>query len=187
MHLLDINCHFSFTQAQQDDSHPFLKFFGLLAPLLSVIASIASLYLAYTVFRYTRQKNDNDVKIKWFQELVYTPNKDTINAYFQNLYSIQNQVSGKVLSDQDKIDIMNVIKAERQTLFTSFVDVIKPISPKTHTSISIAIDELTDRLTNAFDNDMLDMQNPQVYTASVTTPISQTRNSLIIALFNYKG
>ncbi len=92
MHLLDINYHFSFTQAPQDDAHPFLKFFGLLAPILSILASLASLYLAFVVFRYTRRKNDNDVKIKWFQELVYTPNKEIISTYFQNLYSLQDRV-----------------------------------------------------------------------------------------------
>lgn len=187
MHLLDINYYFSLTQALKDDAHPVLKLIGLIAPLLSVIASLSSLALAFIVYRYTRRKNDNDVKIKWFQELVYTPNKEIISTYFKNLFSLQNKVSAAALSDQDRIDIMNFIKSERHNLFNSFVDVVKPISSDTHSKISFAIEDLTDKLINAFDDDTLNMQNPQVFAHSVTTPISQTRNSLIVALFNYKG
>lgn len=189
MLLLDISLRvISNSQPSTDESHSFLKLIGLIAPPLSVLASTASLFLAYKVYRYTRRKNDNDVKIKWFQELIYTPNKDKINGYFERLYQIQDKVVGLgLLTDQTKIDIMNILKLERQQIVSSFVDLIKPISNEIHNSVFKAIEELTDKLTNTFDNDNLNLSDAATYQSKVNSLISVARNEMIISLFNYKG
>lgn len=159
------------------------------APVLSSFSALVSLFLAYKVFKYTRQKNENDVKIKWFQELVYTPNKDLIFDYFKNLNLLQEKIkaAGGPLSEAQKIDLMEYTKAQSYILINSFVDMIRIIAPHLHQPINKAIEELTDQLINAFDNDELKLENPKTYQREIGTPIAQAKNQVIRCLFNYGG
>ncbi len=159
-----------------------------IAPLLSFLASLANLYLVIYVFRFTRKKNDTDRNIKWFQELVYTPNKENITAYFTNLHQLKERiVNNPDLSEEDKIDLMEIIKEERNKFMIAFVDLVQPISKTVHAAIVKAVDNLTDELTNALDNDELKWNNPKTLQREFTSKINSYRNNVLTALFNYKG
>ena len=155
---------------------------SIFAPLL------ANLLLAIVVFKYTRHKNDNDVKLKWFQELVFIPNKEIIASYFKNLYNIKAQIpNGRDLTEDEKIKIMQIIKDERSIILNSFVDLLSIISSRLHKDISTAIDTMTDELINTLDNDELKLDNPKTFNREISNRISQYRNRFIGSLYDYKG
>ncbi len=185
---LSINPHITINlSAQPEEAHPFLKFLTLIAPILSVLASMASLYLAVRVFKYTQQKNVNDVKIKWFQELVYTPNRERINSYFDNLYNLNKNFKSQPLSSDERIELMNLVKEEQQHLLLSFVDLLQPISGVLYTKVTTAIETLTDQLVNVLDDDNLDFYDASTYALKVTANVSKAREVVVVALFNYQG
>jgi hypothetical protein len=166
----------------------YLTPFISLAPVFTCLAALSNLGLAILVFKYTRRKNENDVRIKWFQELVYTPNKDSLISFFKNLYKIEGDVpKDRDLTNDEKIRIMQVIKKERADLMLSFVDLIKPIAPVMYQNILRSVDGLADELTKVFDNDELRLSNAKTYDREVTNKIKTFRNAIIIELFNYKG
>lgn len=166
----------------------FVQKLTAFAPVLSFFAAIANVCLAIVVFRYTRRKNDNDVKIKWFQELIFTPNKEALFAFFINLHTLKEKIPADgVLTEDIRIEIMEFIKTERNKIVISFVDSIKLVSTPLHNQIKTAIDGLTDDLTKALDNDELKLENDKTYTREITNKIAAQKNIVISSLFNYRG
>jgi len=176
------------TSANCNAGGDILKGVVAIAPLLSFLVSLANIYLVVYVFRFTKRKNDTDRNIKWFQELVYTPNKENITSYFAGLHQLKDRITKKPdLSEEDKIDLMEIIKEGRNQFMISFVDLVQPISKEVHVEIAGAVDNLTDELTKALDNDELKWSNPKTLQREFTSKINAYRNSILAALFNYKG
>ena len=144
--------------------------------------------LATYVFDYTRRKNESDTKIKWFLELVYSPNKEAIWAFFNNLQTISARIpqDGQWTEDQ-RIDLMNFIKGEESTFRQEFVNILKTVAPQTYTTVDKAVDSLTTTLTETLDNDELKLENPKTYSRVIAGPILQTRGEIIKIIFEYRG
>ena len=159
-----------------------------IAPLLTLCTAIANLFLASYVFRFTKHKNDADRNIKWFQELIYTPNKEAFFAFFRNLQEMKSKIPEQGdLQEEQRIEIMNLLKAERNKFMISFADLIAPIVPSVHKEIISTVDKLIDELTKAFDNDELKLNNPKTYQREIFNRITASRNKVLLSLFNYKG
>jgi hypothetical protein len=159
-----------------------------LAPLFSVLTAVANLSLAIYVFSYTRKKNNADTNIKWFLELVYTPNKEAFTAYFTNLKTLNAMIPANGQWTEDlKIDVMNFVKAEAKKFQQDFVDILEIVAPATHKKVNEAVERITDLLVKAFDNDELKLENPKTYTREIGSPIMTAKGNIINALFEYKG
>lgn len=191
MHWLEwLNCltpvHFSILQ------FPILNFWvGLtgLAPIFSALAAMANLGLAFFIFGYTIKKNAADTKIKWFLELVYSPNKESFNAYFKSLISINEQFipGGKPLSEQQKIEAMDFVKQQQIKIRYEFVEVLKFITPDIYKEINKFIENLTDDLVKTLDNDELKLENQKTYSREIIGRIMEAKGNIIKAIFGYKG
>src|SRR5579863_1637301 len=70
----------------------WLQWLVYLAPLFSIVTALVSLYVAVTVYKFTQRKNDKDRNLKWFQELVFTTNKETLISFFKNLHRIGKEI-----------------------------------------------------------------------------------------------
>lgn len=170
------------------DNPEWLKTIISIAPLLTFLAAFSNLLLAGYIFRFTKRKNDNDRNIRWFQELIYTPNKDIIFSYFNNLFNLKDRIPQVAnLTDDERIDLIDIVKAERSKILAAFVDLIKPIASSVHQQIFTQIDQLTDNLTKVIDNDELKLNNEKTYQREISNRISACRNKVYEALFNYKG
>lgn len=160
----------------------------VLAPILSFAAALSNLLLALTAFRFSRRKNETDRNIKWFQELVYTPNKELIKSYFDALYSIKEKIPNNAdLTEDESINLIDFVKEQRSLIMSGFVDVIKKIHPDTHTTISKAVDNLTDELSKSLSNDELKWNNPKTKQKEIIERVNRYRNTITVAFFSYKG
>jgi hypothetical protein len=159
-----------------------------LPPFLSLLTSVANLALAVYIFGYTRKKNDADTKIKWFLELVYTPNKDAVWAFFDNLQTIRDHIpKDGNFSDQQRIDLMTFIKGEESKFRQQFVNMLEIVAPDTFEAVDKSVEALTTRLTITLDNDELKLENPKTYSRVIAGPIMQTKGEIIKTLFDYRG
>lgn len=170
------------------DLPSWLQWVVILAPILLFGAALCNLFIAAFLYRFTRKKNNSDRNIKWFQELVYTPNKEIISAFFKNLYEFKNLIpSNADLSEEESITLINKLKEFRQSFFYDFVDLIKFIDLPTHKNIKSSVDDLIDQISISLTNDELKWNNPKTTQKEITQKVSHYRNLIISALFNYKG
>ena len=170
------------------DKPEWLQYIIYIVPIFTFLAALANLLLANYVFRFARKKNDYDRNIKWFQELIFTPNKTAFFAYFENLHKIRDKIPPDVdPTNDERIAIMEFIKTERSVFLSSFVDLIKPVAPSVYSEILKSVDQLTDQLIKALDNDELRLSNHKTYTREVSNKINIHRTKIVAALFNYKG
>ena len=170
------------------DSNNWSSALVSIAPLMQLLVALSNLMLVIIVFRFTKRKNNSDRNIKWFQELIYTPNKDLIINYFNNLLDIKNKIPTDAEPNDDlKIELITIVKEERSKIFSGLVDTIKPIASNVHTEISNTIETLTDDLTKAIDNDELKLNNTKTQQRELTTRILIARGKVYNAFFKYQG
>ena len=159
-----------------------------IAPVFALLTSVANLFLAIYVFSYTKRKNYTDTKIKWFLELVYTPNKDAFAAYFKNLHKLKEKIPAEGnWTEQIRIDLMSEVKAEKSVFEQEFVNMLQGIAPATHKKVSASVEKVTDKLVTAIDNDELRLENSKTYAREFANPILEAKNEIISAVFEYKG
>jgi hypothetical protein len=166
-------------------------FFPLLkdtAPLITTVASLANLGLAIVVFKFARAKHNKDRNIKWFQELVYSPNKEILSDYFLSLLKLKNGfIGGEPISEDGKIASIDLVKKEGEKLLIGFVNMIGLIAPPLYKDLREKVEGLTDKLTTVIDNDELKLEHPNVYEREITNRIAETKNSIYSSIFKYEG
>lgn len=177
------------TQADIKLTFPYwLQWIIAIAPILAFSAALTNLFLAIVVFKFTRGKNNSDRNIKWFQELIFSPNKMDLFAYFEALHLLKAKIPNNAdLTEEQSIALIDYVKNEYQTIRIKFVDLIKPIDKTAYNSISQTLESLTDKLTEAIGNDELKWNNPKTIQKEVTQRIIEARNKVIVALFSYTG
>jgi hypothetical protein len=162
--------------------------FAALAPFFSVLTAIANLLLAIYVFGYTKKKNTTDIKIKWFLELVYSPNKEALASYFNNLHTLKDRIPANgQWTEETRIDVMNFVKGESGKFQLEFVEVLATIVPIIHKKVNSSVELLTDKLVKAVDNDELKLENLKTYSREITAPIMEAKSAIIKAIFDYQG
>ena len=164
------------------------EYVKVFAPVLTMLAAVANLLLAYFVFKFVRAKHDKDRNIKWFQELVYSTHKHFLIEYFESMYNLNEKIPSNIdLTEDQKIEIINVIKNTSEKVRTGFVNILKYIAPKAYSEISTTIDNLTDDLTNVIDNDELKLYREAIYQREIVNRISNAKNKIFLSIFKYEG
>ena len=188
MHWLDCLLQVTNPVALVKDKTSFWTKIVSLAPLFSALAAVSNLLLAIFVFGYTRRKNTTDVKIKWFLELIYTPNKEAFADYFKNLNTLKEQIPANgQWTEQEKIDVMGFVKSLGNKFTLEFVDMLAIVTPTIYKEVSSSVENLTDTLVKAIDNDELKLENHKTYAKQIHTPILKAKGDIISAIFKYKG
>ena len=181
------NCLLQVTATTAQSPHPGWSI-TVLPPALSALAAIANLLLAATVFRYTKQKNTADIKIKWFLELIYSPHKESFKAYFANLHDLKSHVptDGNWTEDQ-RIGAIAYVNQEDTKFRQEFASILESTAPSIHKRVIGIVDSMTVVLTQALDNDELKLQNSKTYAREIQAPITRAKGQIIAAIFEYKG
>jgi hypothetical protein len=167
-------------------------------PIASALIAGSSLYLARVSFLYTQRKDnkteannaqavERNIKLQWFKELIVQPNISVINDFYDNIHTIKDKINSNDLSQEEKIELNDFVKAELVKLRKSFIDVLLLVDKKFGEQILANMDELTDAITNAIFDDELKLKNITVYEKNIGSKISYSKNSLIAQLYNYKG
>ena len=158
------------------------------APILSAHAAIANLGLAFIIYRYTQRKNLTDTRIKWFLELVYTPNREDLWRFFDQMHKLQEIVPANgQWTDKMKIDAVAFIKAEEKNLRKALLNVLETVAPSIYKEVDEAVVGLTDELSLAIGNDEHKLEHPKTYERLIYTPINSTKGTVVKALFKYSG
>lgn len=163
-----------------------------------VLIAIVNFGLACYIFFYQIRKdrkselatakiNEQNIKLQWFKELIVQPNLHAIQNFYSQIQTIKNKITSNDLSEEEKQQINNFIKAEMVILRKSFVDVLLQIDNKLATTIMENLDNLVDGITNSIFNDELKLKNHVTYEKYIGGPISYSKNNLIATLYNYKG
>jgi len=163
-----------------------------------VIIALANLGLAGYLIIYqigkdkktdndTARLNEQNIKLQWFKELVVQPNMNGIMEFYSNLHTIDSKIHSNDLTEDEKQDINDFVKAELSKLRKSFVDVLFLIDKPFAQQLMSNLDELVDGITNAIFNDELKLKIPQVYEKNIGSKISASKNKIIAQLYNYRG
>jgi hypothetical protein len=135
----------------------------------------------------TAELHEQNIKLQWFKELVVQPNLHRINTFYTNLESIKSRIKTNDLTENDKQEINNFVKAELSVMRKDFVDVLLQVDRPFSDSILKNLDELVDDITQAIFNDELKLALPNVYEKYIGNKIAYSRNNLIAQIYNYKG
>lgn len=177
--------------------------------IANIIIAAISLGLAYYIFVYQKNKDKRDkatqlqkeqddkieasklqeqnIRLQWFKELVIQPHLSDINHFYNQLHTLESQITTVTLSDQQKIDLIDFIKAEQAKLRKSFVDVLLGVNPRLYTEVITNLDTLTDSITNTIFNDGLNLTHKPTYEREIGSKISYSRNDLISKIYSFKG
>lgn len=163
-----------------------------------VIIALANLALAGYVIIYqigkdkktdndTAKINEQNIKLQWFKELIVQPNMEAITTFYSNLHTIDSKINSNDLTNDEKQDINDFVKAELSKLRKSFIDVIFFIDRPFSEQLMTNLDELVDEITNAIFNDELKLKKQEVYEKNIGSKISVSKNKIIAQIYNYKG
>lgn len=164
----------------------------------NIIIAIVNLFLAYYIFVYQRSKDKNDktetltlqeqnIRLQWFKELIIQPHLNDINTFFKQLHSIENKFTTPTLNEDQKIEIINLIKEERAKLRKSFGDLLLGVNLTLANEIKTNLDNLIDSITNTIFNDGLNLNHKPTFDKEIGALITYSRNDLISKIYQYKG
>jgi hypothetical protein len=177
--------------------------------IANIIIAAMSLGLAYYIFVYQKNKDKKDkatqlqkeqddkieatklqeqnIRLQWFKELVIQPHLSDINNFYNQLHTLESQITTVTLSDQQKIDLSDFIKSEQAKLRKSFVDVLLGVNPLLYNEVISNLDKLTDSITITIFDDGLNLTHKPTYEREIGSKISYSRNDLISKIYSFKG
>lgn len=166
--------------------------------IAQVVIAFANLVLAGYVIFYqigkdkktdndTAKLNEQNIKLQWFKELIVQPNMVEIMNFYSNLNTIDTKINSNDLTENEKQDINNFVKAELSKLRKSFVDILFLIDKSFADQLMANLDGLVDDITNAIFNDELKLKNFQVYEKNIGSKISISKSKVISQLYNYRS
>ncbi|MBS0645575.1 MAG: hypothetical protein JSR97_03155 [Verrucomicrobia bacterium] len=160
----------------------------LWAPTISAFVSFINLVFVALLFKFNRQKDRTDRKIKWFQELVYSPNKEVIKNFFEVLHRLQEKTKGNSVTDNDtRIALINEAKAARTTFLAEFVDMLGPLNEKLKRNISEEVENLIDDITKILDDDTIhDFTNISPPKTTISSRVRRSKVRIFNELFGFE-
>ena len=180
----------------------------LVTDVAHIILAAVSLYLAYYIFVYQKNKDkenraeaaqkeqegkiaalnlqEQNIRLQWFKELIIQPHLADINHFYSQLHSIESRFEATMLEAQ-KIEVINFIKAEQSKLRKSFYDVLLGVNPQLYNAVKDNLDKLIDGMTNTIFNDGLNLNHKPTFDKEIGSQITYSRNDLIKNIYNYKG
>lgn len=179
------------------------------ADLANIIIAVISLALAFYIFVYQREKDNADkklsaqkerenkieainlqeqnIRLQWFKELIIQPHLEEINTFYSNLHSIENKLTPRAVSEEEKIEIIDFIKFEQSKLRKTFGDILINVNPLMYSDIKINLDRLVDLITEKIFDDRLKLHEKTNFEKHVGSLISYSHNDLISKIYNYRG
>lgn len=180
-----------------------------IADIANIIIAAATLFLAFYIFIYQRQKDKKDkveqerkeqsnkiealqfqeqnIKLQWFKELIIQPHLLEINNYYKSLHSLEQRITSVTLSEEEKLILSDFIKVAQSHLRRTFVDVLRGVNIKMYNDVIENLDNLTGEITNIIFNDGFDLSHKPTYEKEIGSKITYSRNDLISKIYNYKG
>ncbi|HCY68872.1 MAG TPA: hypothetical protein DHV19_01395 [Bacteroides cellulosilyticus] len=153
----------------------------------NILIGLCTLYLAYYVFIYQKKKDKKDTRLQWVKELVINPRFVYVTHFYNSLYGLKDKFKNSDLTDQEKIDILDLTKAEFYSFREKFVGLLQFVEPDLYANLCENIEDLIDKLTNVVDNDELKLNLENVYNANFKKHIDKSYEMTIKILFSYDG
>ena len=172
--------------------------FENISKISNIFIACLTLILGFYVFVYQRKKDEKDnaesikshkksVRIQWFKDIIIEPKIYLLFEFYDNISAIRHKIKSNELTDEDKIDLISLIKKEQSKLRKSFLNLIQHINIDLFNEISDNLDDMTDVLTNAISNDELKLKNDRTYEREINSKIRDSYNCVLSKIFNYSG
>lgn len=153
----------------------------------NVIIGVCTLFLAFYIFVYQKRKDKNDAKLQWIKELIINPRFEYVVNFYKNIYALKGKFINSDLSEQEKIEILDLTKSEFYTFRDSFIGLLQYAEPNLHNNLHRNIETLIDNLAIVVDNDELKLNIENVYNDNFKKCIDKSYELTIKALFSYNG
>lgn len=163
-----------------------------------VVIALANIFLAYYILKYQRRKDRDSeqkaeavqkqtIQLQWFKELIIQPNLLLINNFYANLHDLRNIFKNGAISDEIKLKVNRKVKYNQVIIRKSFVDLLGAVDSKLAEKTKINLDRLIDHITEALFNTKIPILNSDDFEKHIGLQITQSRNELFAAIYNYKG
>ena len=100
---------------------------------------------------------------------------------------MKEKIKTSDLNEDQKIKLINFIKAEQSNLRKEFLDLIQFISPELYDNLTSTLDKLTDSLTESISDDELKLNNAKTYDRVVTKKVQSSYSIFLSFIYNYDG
>jgi hypothetical protein len=130
---------------------------------------------------------EQTMRLQWFKELIFQPNKQAIEDFFNNLKGLKEKIDSDELSEDKIQELLEFIKQQDSFLQKRFVDVLPSVNKKLHEQVKTNIENLVSNLTDAIANGELKLSKESVYAKEIGSKIIYSKNDLTKLLYQYKG
>jgi len=169
-----------------------------IADMANIVIAAVNLLLAGYIFIYQRERDKTDrasqlrrqeqsIKLQWFKELIIQPCLPEINAFYNNLHSIESKLAVDTISNDLKIETSKFVKNSGAVLRKSFCDILPSVSSQLHLDIRKNIDGLVDKISSKIIDAGLNLNDKPTFEREIGSIISRSRNNLIKQIYAYKG
>lgn len=167
-----------------------------LADWANVIIAICTAILAGYVFIYqrrrdsasaleTQQQIEQNIKLRWFKELIIQPNLDDLEIFFEKLDTLCPQF--RTSDDEVKMKVDKELKQEFSKIRRKLIDILLSVDSILYDKVLNNHDDLLDHIINAVYNNNYDLLDDQIYNEVIENKILASKNKLIGLIYNYKG
>lgn len=153
----------------------------------NVIVGFCTLFLAFYIFVYQKRKDKNDTKLEWVKELIINPRFENVVNFYRNIYALKVKFINSDLSDQQKIEILDLTKSEFYVFRDSFMGLLQFAEPSLYKKLHRNVEKMLDNLANVVDNDELKLNIESVYDKNFKKCIDESYELTIKTLFSYNG
>lgn len=153
----------------------------------NVITAIAGFALAFYVFIYQRGKENLNIKLQWFKDLIINQNIQKIYQFYDQIVEFAQSLNQAPISDKEKSEILGNIKSICSRFRKDFINLLFIVDGAMARDIQKQMDLTLDDITKAVDNPRLALQNPFVFENNILTPIFRNRNFTLYRILKYDG
>lgn len=167
-----------------------------LADWANVIIAICSIILAGYVFIYQRRKDntntletqqqiEQNIKLRWFKELIIQPNLGDLENFFETLHTLCPRF--RTSNDEEKMKVDEELKKEFSKIRRKLIDILLSVDSNLHTKVLSNHDDLLDHIVNTIYDSNYNLLDDQIYNEQIENKILTSKNRLIGLIYNYKG
>lgn len=161
--------------------------FDIIADICNIIIGFLTVFLAFYVFVYQKNKDKTDAKSQWVKELIINPHFVHVTNFYSALYALKDRFRNSDLIESEKIEILDLTKSQYYFLRESFISLLQFVEPKLYADLCDNIEKLIDNLADVVDNEELKLNLENVYNANFKKYIDKSYEMAIKTLFSYDG
>lgn len=156
-----------------------------------ILIASTNMFFAWYIYRSKNKKDDHihekNRKIGLVKTLILDYNMKDLYVFFENLDKETKALQNKNLTNDEKKVINDKIVDFGKDLRQRFIDVLIAIDRKLYNEVLSLSDILIDNLTETIFDEGINLSHQPMYSQKISTPITETKTSIIKALFSYKG